>query len=71
MVTQSAAAPQLFPQANEPPPEIPPHLVERLAAAGVCSLTDWQRLSRRRKRGIFGITAAHQRLLDELSRAAA
>jgi hypothetical protein len=47
---------------------LPAHLAPRLAAEGIASLADWRRLSRRKKRSIWGVTAAHVGLLDTLSR---
>jgi hypothetical protein len=49
---------------------LPPHLAGRLATERIHSLSQWACLSRRRKRLIFGITAAHVRLLDQLARGA-
>jgi hypothetical protein len=62
-----AATPQLCPPTEAL--KLPEQLVPRLAAEGVHSLTDWRRLGHRRKRSIFGITAAHVRQLDALARA--
>jgi hypothetical protein len=46
---------------------IPPELTARLADAGVHSLEDWRRLTRREKRAIFGITRKMAAELDELA----
>jgi hypothetical protein len=50
--------------------DLPPALVARLAADDITSLKQWRALGRKRK-AIFGITAAHVRLLDEIAGGAA
>jgi len=57
------------PFAAQPDPwaGLPPAIIERLAAAGVCSAADWRALGRRRL-GIWGITRRIVRELDELAR---
>lgn len=47
--------------------ELPPAILERLAAEGVHSLSDWRALGRRRHQ-LFGIVPSVIRWLDELSR---
>jgi hypothetical protein len=46
---------------------LPPHLIERLAAEGVHSLTDWRALGRRRHQ-VWGITRRMAAELDALAR---
>jgi len=64
------------PQRLQPQPSapdlsaLPPALIERLAGEGVFTLGDWRALGRRRRQ-IFGVTAAMCRELDRLARGAA
>ena len=47
--------------------QLPAALSARLAAEGISDLAQWRRLSRQRKRSIFGITRAMAAQLDELA----
>jgi len=45
------------------------YLLERMVAAGVGSLDDWQTLSPRAKRNVFGITLSMARAIDSMAKA--
>lgn len=45
------------------------YLLERMLAAGVGSLDDWQALSPRARRSVFGITVSMARAIDSLAKA--
>lgn len=45
------------------------YLLERMAAAGVGSLDDWQALSPRARRSVFGITLSMARAIDGMAKA--
>lgn len=45
------------------------YLLDRLIAAGVGSLDDWQALSPRARRNIFGITLGMARAIDGIAKA--
>jgi hypothetical protein len=49
---------------------IPARVITLLAAEGITTLEDWRRLTRRQRRGIFGVTASMIRQLDALARGA-
>jgi hypothetical protein len=46
-----------------------PHILERLAAEGVCTLADWRALGRRRFQ-LWGVTRAMAAQIDEIARGA-
>ena len=49
---------------------LPGAIFARLAAEGVTTAHDWRRLSRQRRRSIFGVTAKMVAELDALARGA-
>lgn len=49
---------------------LPAHVLEALYAEGIFSLSDWSRLPRKRRHGIFGITSITAKKLDAAAREA-
>lgn len=47
---------------------LPAEILQRLAAEGIWSAEDWRRLSRAKRRNIFGITRSMQRRIDGAAR---
>ena len=55
---------------NRPTPQFTEqYLLDRLIAAGIGSLDDWQALSPRARRNIFGITSVMARAIDAMAKA--
>lgn len=44
--------------------DLPPDILQRLAAEGIRSAEEWRRLSRAKRRSIFGITPSVVKTLD-------
>ena len=50
--------------------QLAPHIVSCLEQEGIRTLKDWQRLSPKRRRGIFGVTSIMMKQLDAAARKA-